>query len=1029
MAIYGVKYELDFSDVKGNVRNVQILKKDYTGEVKSIVGTENPVIISYNNDDDFYNPIIGSSCILNIKRTETVEYEEFQNFDEREFKIKINIGSDNAQTDLSSPLWETVENLWQEADITWGAGTVLTTYWEGFLVLDTHFRSIQSDPYNIQLRAMDNLGTLDAYLVPDGSIATNDDGTIKTGDTDQTNFDSAFYYIRKILLNTGLDFDIHIQNKIRKKIDGQVNNALLTIFHDIQINEFSLMDNFSPKNSKEVLDSLLRMTNSRIFQANASWFIISNSNYYDDNIVPDPTLVTTDQDQLLLNPLVSNNQPTLDTSLLTATVSGTITNNRGLDIISRGFYFGTNSDWFSNSQQTSTDTTTTFTRQYTGLTTDNEYYVAAFAQTSNFALGVALPPLQFNMLVDPTQQAQFLAPVVSTFVFAPSRVFNNKVTMRGQVTNIGTTNVTEYGFYFGDTSLVDHTKNTKYPVATGNFSSITEIGDIGTGMFELDTSTLTSPTLTLTPGRVYMATAYAINSTGENEGDNILVYTHNAMLHRIVGGLTTKLTTYNSAFAFSSTNTLNDASGSTLADCYVLLSGQYVTSTPDHTINAACSTQETPVNPQDDTTCKEIVLFRSNSPFNVCCSDPTSRPTFMDGNDFYDASTTKLYIDSDCTTLLAAGPGGSQFIKTGDRRQYREWNGTNLQSVQECPPCDPDIVEPNVFLVEKENSQERRLVKYRSDLGGANDGKRYQLTVDTNNCYFIIETQEIDSNSGLPELVAECTGSQPVANDTCPTMIYFREYTNCNEGAGELRILGNNRDVFPAAVKEISSGETYYLFRGTNFTTSNNNNNLGCFPESFAKFEFFDTCDAANGRNVENEPDAPAEIVPEVVVPTIFFKIYTGLQSNCSSSDFVLQVSNSTNSFPTVLTDGNDCYGNPQDGGSGEDGDVSNYTSFADCPTCIAFISTTTTQATTTTTVPCKAIVANVTTNLTNACCGSKTRTIFINSSTLASASAVYTDSACTTLLNANNYIVENTNQPFLWNGFALIEKTCPACP
>lgn len=1029
MAIYGVKYELDFSDVKGNVRNLQILKKDYVGEVKSIVGTENPVIIKYNNDDDFYNPIIGSSCILNIKRTETVEYEEFQAFDEREFKIKINIGTEDVQSDLASPLWETVESLWESADITWGAGTVFTTYWEGFLVLDTHFKSIQSDPYDIQLRAMDNLGTLDAYLVPDGSISTNDDGTIKTGDTDQTNFNNAFYYITEILKNTGLDFDIHVQNKIRKKIGGRVNNALLTVYHDIQINEFSLMDNFSKKNSKEVLDSLLRMTNSRIFQANASWFIISNSNYYDDSIVPDPTLSSADQDQTLLNPVVVNNNPTIDTTLLTATVSGTITNNRGLEIIRRGFYFGTNSDFIANLQQDSTDTTTTFTRQYTGLLTTNEYYVVAFAQSSNFALGLALPALQFNMLVDPSQQATQTAPAIKTFVFAPSRVFNNKVTMRGQVTDIGASNVTEYGFYFGDTSLVDFSKNTKYTVATGNFSSITQIGSIGTGMYELDTSTLSSPSLTLTPGRVYMATAYAINSTGENQGDDVLVYTHNAMLHRIVGGLATKITTYNSSFAFSSTNTINDSSGSTLSDCYVLLSGQYVVTTPTHTINAACSTQETPDNPTDDTTCKSIILFRSNTAFNVCCSDPTSRETFMNGNDFYDANTTKLYINSDCSTLLAAGSGGSQFIKTADRTQYREWNGTLLQGVQECPPCDPDITQPNVFLMEKENSQDRRLVQFRSDLGSPGDGNRYQLSVDTSNCYFIIESQNIDDNSNLPTLDAQCGGSQPVASDTCPTMIYFREYTNCNEGAGELRVLGNNRDVFPSAVKEKSSGETYYLLRGTNRTTTSDSDNLGCFPTSNEKFDTFDTCDQANGRNIEDEPDGAAEIVPVVVTPTEFFKTYIGLESNCSSSDFVLAVKNTTNSFPNVITNGIDCFGNAVDGGSGENGLVTQFTSFDDCPTCISFISTTTTQATTTTTVPCKAIVANVTTNLTNACCGNKTKTIYINSNELGSASAVYTDSACTTLLNANNYIVENTSQPFLWNGFALIEKTCPDCP
>ena len=39
------------------------------------------------------NPIIGSSCVLNIKTTDTISYDEFINFDEREYKIRVNIVS------------------------------------------------------------------------------------------------------------------------------------------------------------------------------------------------------------------------------------------------------------------------------------------------------------------------------------------------------------------------------------------------------------------------------------------------------------------------------------------------------------------------------------------------------------------------------------------------------------------------------------------------------------------------------------------------------------------------------------------------------------------------------------------------------------------------------------------------------------------------------------------------------------------------------------------------------------------------
>ena len=121
---YGVKYELNFSDVKGNKRTAQILKKDYTGDVLPIVGTANPVIIKWENDDDFYNPIIGSSCQLNLKATDTVSYDEFQNFDEREYKIRINAGEEDTSSVLNSPLWEAANDNWEDADLQWALGVV-----------------------------------------------------------------------------------------------------------------------------------------------------------------------------------------------------------------------------------------------------------------------------------------------------------------------------------------------------------------------------------------------------------------------------------------------------------------------------------------------------------------------------------------------------------------------------------------------------------------------------------------------------------------------------------------------------------------------------------------------------------------------------------------------------------------------------------------------------------------------------------------------------------------------------------------
>ena len=87
---YGVKYQLSFSDVLGNGKQIQILKKNYSGDVLPIIGTGNPLTITWNAKEDFYSPIIGSSCTLNFMVTDSVQYDDFYKFDEREYKVVVN---------------------------------------------------------------------------------------------------------------------------------------------------------------------------------------------------------------------------------------------------------------------------------------------------------------------------------------------------------------------------------------------------------------------------------------------------------------------------------------------------------------------------------------------------------------------------------------------------------------------------------------------------------------------------------------------------------------------------------------------------------------------------------------------------------------------------------------------------------------------------------------------------------------------------------------------------------------------------
>ena len=65
---YEVKFRLEFSDVLGNGKKIEILKDGYsdTGPVYDLVATDDPLQITWDQDDNFYDPIIGSTCQIII---------------------------------------------------------------------------------------------------------------------------------------------------------------------------------------------------------------------------------------------------------------------------------------------------------------------------------------------------------------------------------------------------------------------------------------------------------------------------------------------------------------------------------------------------------------------------------------------------------------------------------------------------------------------------------------------------------------------------------------------------------------------------------------------------------------------------------------------------------------------------------------------------------------------------------------------------------------------------------------------------
>ena len=233
---YGVKYRLEFSDDAENGKKIEILKKNYSGSVLPIVGQADPCVISWEGDDNFYSPIKGSQCTLNLFVTDTVSYDNFYEFDEREYQVKIS--------------YKDSSNNYQ-------------TYWIGWLVVDQFREAITTKPFPITLTAFDGLGTLDAYTM-----------YLSTTSVSGVNARTLIY---NTLNNLDLELDIYVSQDIFIR---NPSNTQYTLYDVMSIPPYSLLkDKYDVNTAKHILEQVLKISNARIFQAFGSWYIINNSSY------------------------------------------------------------------------------------------------------------------------------------------------------------------------------------------------------------------------------------------------------------------------------------------------------------------------------------------------------------------------------------------------------------------------------------------------------------------------------------------------------------------------------------------------------------------------------------------------------------------------------------------------------------------------------------------------------------------------------------------------------------------------------
>lgn len=310
---YGVKYRLIFSDILGNGKKVEILQDGYSGEVLPMIGTGDPVQIEWEGDDDFYQPIIGSSCTINLLVTDDVTYDDFFKGNEEEYRVQVYYDRNQADVfqdrveafatnagRIESP--ECIENELTQgntisSDFTTrvlnDGGTIdnetciaksitnsktydWQTYWEGFLYLDTYSEALATTPYEISITALDGLGLLDV----------NDSFAFGAVLPILAQYQYGEWYWVSLFLQE-FNKDATADERYLYWAGFEQYTGETDFFgDDIPARPwvaYSNMDSdFNFLNEKEVLENILRKTNSRIFHAFGDWYVVPNSIYLDE---------------------------------------------------------------------------------------------------------------------------------------------------------------------------------------------------------------------------------------------------------------------------------------------------------------------------------------------------------------------------------------------------------------------------------------------------------------------------------------------------------------------------------------------------------------------------------------------------------------------------------------------------------------------------------------------------------------------------------------------------------------------------
>jgi len=248
---YGLIYNLNFaSNLDGNRKHrLSIYKDGHTPTIttsdNNIIGTAEPVVLVWDNDDSIYNNVMGSRLEMNL------------------------LSDDTKQIEMDDILSSTEQGKYQvRFFIENGSGT-LVEYWRGYISNATFEQRISSTPVVYRIIATDLLTTLRNSLVADNPDVIDAQSTV------MKHFSKVFGVLPAtsgVKINT--DFQI-------EPYKAGVTNVF-TDLNEVQW-LFGYRRNFEllSDNVDGYLRNTLKAFNARVFLANDYWYIISNCRYAD----------------------------------------------------------------------------------------------------------------------------------------------------------------------------------------------------------------------------------------------------------------------------------------------------------------------------------------------------------------------------------------------------------------------------------------------------------------------------------------------------------------------------------------------------------------------------------------------------------------------------------------------------------------------------------------------------------------------------------------------------------------------------